>query len=430
MKKIDKLLSQYFIVMTVVSAMVLSGCGNDGTQDRPLAASTDEITVYEREDTAAGTTEISDRTNEVPDGDEGEEQNEINTEPEETDPAVLKLESMTLDEKIWQMMIVTPGQLTKDVCITDTTEVFLDCLKEKPAGGIMYFGANLVDREQTLQMTGNAMDFGLMVEGLPLFLCIDEEGGRVARIGCREQYNVPRIGAMAKIKSREEAYAAGETIGEYLSELGFNFDLAPDADVLTNSANEAIGDRAFSSDPQIVSDFAGAFSDGLHKSGVLSCYKHFPGHGGVTGDTHNGFIATDKTLEELLDSELIPFYEANDKNIDCIMVAHISAPMVTGDNTPASLSYELITEILKNKLGYKGLIMTDALNMSAVNDFSQGDAAVMAILAGADLILEPSDIDQAFEGIKKAVEDDRITENRIDESVLKIINAKINLMGE
>lgn len=404
----------YFALLILLSCLLI-GCKKE------------EITVSSVEIISTGNSTSEEVNNDI----SIEPEEEIVVEQEaEPDPAVEILEKMTLEEKIWQLLVVTPEQLTKGACSTDTTEVFLDCLKEKPAGGIMYFGKNLVDREQTISMTGNAMDFGYMVEGLPLFLCIDEEGGRVARVGCREQFGVPRIGAMAKIKDENEAFEAGKTIGIYLSELGFNFNLAPDADVLTDPNNEAIGDRSFGTDPKVVSDYAGAFSDGLHESGVISCYKHFPGHGGVTGDTHNGFIATRKTLDELLLSELLPFKEAEEKGVNCIMVAHIAAPNVTGDDTPASLSYELITEVLRNQLGFKGLIITDALNMNAVNDFSQGDAAVMALLAGADLILEPSDIDAAFEGIYEAVKVGRISEERINDSVLRIINVKLSMINK
>lgn len=335
---------------------------------------------------------------------------------------------MTLEEKIWQMMILTPDQLTDGTESTFADDAFASYLEKRPVGGLLYFHANLTGPDQTKEMTAKTLQYGLQVEGLPLFLCIDEEGGQVARLANHEAFDIENVGPMGNVTSMEEAYDAGNTIGAYLSEYGFNFDLAPDADVLTDADNTVIGDRSFGADPGLVSDYAASFSRGLKDNGVLSCYKHFPGHGGVSGDTHSGFVENDKTLEEFLDSEMIPFANAEENGIDCIMVAHIAVPGITGSDCPSSLSGKMITEILRGRLGFTGLVMTDALNMQAVLDYcGTEDPCVLAIEAGADLLLEPVDPEASFAAVFKAVEEERISEERLDESVLRILAEKCRM---
>lgn len=235
---------------------------------------------------------------------------------------------------------------------------------------------------------------------------------------------------MQEVKDEKEAYEAGETIGTYLSRLGFNFDFAPDADVLTNKSNKAIGDRSFGSDSDRVVKMAAAFSDGLHSQNVLSSFKHFPGHGAVQGDTHDGFAYTDKTYEELLKSELKPFMAAGSLGVDAVMAAHISVPEITGEDTPCTLSEKMITDVLRRDLGFEGLIITDALDMGAITqNYTSRQAAVLAFRAGVDMLLMPRDFKQASEGILEAVEKGEISEERIDESLRRIIKAKLLWKG-
>jgi beta-glucosidase-related glycosidases len=158
--------------------------------------------------------------------------------------------------------------------------------------------------------------------------------------------------------------------------------------------------------------------------------KHFPGHGGTSGDSHDGAVSTDKTLEELMAEELVPFQSAIDGGVNFVMVGHISAPNVTGDNAPATLSKVLITDVLRGQMGYNGIVITDAMNMEAVAGFYNSDkAAVLAVTAGADMILMPADYNTAYTGILNAVNDGTITEERINESVTRIVKAKL-AMGQ
>jgi beta-N-acetylhexosaminidase len=198
--------------------------------------------------------------------------------------------------------------------------------------------------------------------------------------------------------------------------------------VITNSANTVIGDRSFGSDPILVKDCAISLSKGLKDYGVMSTFKHFPGHGATDGDTHEGFAYTNKTYEELKQTELVPFVAAQEGGVDAIMIAHISLPNVVGDNTPCTLSYKVVAEILRDDLGFEGLIITDAMNMGAIVDnYDSESATIKAVQAGCDVILMPEDFHAAAEALIKAVENGIITEECVDASVERIITKKYEI---
>lgn len=341
------------------------------------------------------------------------------------------LSKMSLAQKVYQMFIITPEQLTGAETVTAVGNMTKDSLQKYPVGGLIYFAPNLINNNQTSEMLGKSQEFALEIEGLPLFLCVDEEGGRVARVANIPAFGLEKIKPMKEVESTKEAYEIGHAIGGYLSELGFNVDFAPDADVLTNPENTVIGDRSFGDDPEVVTDYAAAYSDGLHSCGVLSTFKHFPGHGASAGDTHQGFAYTDKTLEELKQNELVPFMAAQDENVDMVMVAHIAVPEILGDGTPCTLSQYMMTDVLREELGYEGLVVTDAMNMGAITSaYDNNQAVVEAIRAGADLILMPVDFKRAADAVVSAVESGEISIDSIDESVKKIIEKKLELMKE
>ena len=197
------------------------------------------------------------------------------------------------------------------------------------------------------------------------------------------------------------------------------------ADVLSNPENQVVKRRSFGADPELVSQMALAVRNGLESHNVYSVFKHFPGHGATIGDTHEGYAYTDKTLEELYSCELIPFEDAIEADASFIMAGHISAPQVTGDHIPASLSKVLITDILREEMGYDGIVITDALNMGAVTEqYTSSEAAIMAIEAGADILLMPENFYEAFYGVIEAIHLGRLTEERIDESVERILAVK------
>ena len=360
-------------------------------------------------------------------------QTEVQTDPVEEQAAQL-VSQMTLEDKIAQMFVITPNALTGYASgVTAAGDTTKEAYQSRPVGGIVYMADNLTDPEQTTTMLSNMQEIARERTGLPVFLCVDEEGGSVARIAGNDAFGVTDVGNMSDIGASgdvQNAYNAGSTIGSYLAALGFNVDFAPVADVLTNPDNQVLGQRSFGSDAQTVAGMVTSELQGLSAAGVYGTVKHFPGHGGTSGDSHDGAVSTDKTLEELMAEELVPFQSAIDGGVNFVMVGHISAPNVTGDNAPATLSKVLITDVLRGQMGYNGIVITDAMNMEAVAGFYNSDkAAVLAVTAGADMILMPADYNTAYTGILNAVNDGTITEERINESVTRIVKAKL-AMGQ
>ena len=351
--------------------------------------------------------------------------------PDKTDKVQQIVDSMSLEEKVAQLFLVQPEAIVDIGTATAAGDATKQAINKTPVGGFVYFSDNLQSEQQVQDMLRNVQKYSEDRIGLPAFLSVDEEGGTVARVASTGRFDVTDVGDMEKIGASgdvQQARQAGETIGSYLSELRFNLDFAPDADVLTNPDNTVVKKRSFGSDPRVVSDMSLAVAQGLAQHQVYSVYKHFPGHGATAGDTHQGYAYTDKTLDELKQSELIPFENAIQNNAAFIMAAHISAPRVTGDDTPASLSKTMITDILRGQMGYDGIVVTDAMNMGAVTEqYTSAQAAVKALQAGADLVLMPEDFQEAYQGVLDAVKDGTLTEQRINESVTRIVKVKVHM---
>lgn len=341
------------------------------------------------------------------------------------------LESMTTEEKVCQLFMITPEALTGVETAVRAGETTQNAYNDYPVGGIIYFSQNLVDPEQTRTMLANTQQYAQERTGLPVFLSVDEEGGQVARIGQNPAFGVETIGNMSDVGAggdTQEAYRVGTVIGSYLKDLGFNMDAAPDADVLTNPQNEVVRYRSFGSDPQLVADMAGAELKGLNEQGIIGLYKHFPGHGGTTADSHEGYAYVEETLEELENGAFVPFKDGIENGIRVIMVSHIACPNVTGDNTPATLSKTMVTDILRGDLGFDGIVITDAMNMGAITEqYGPAEAAVSALNAGADILLMPADFQSAYQGVLDAVADGTISGQRIDESVRRILRVKLTM---
>jgi len=342
-----------------------------------------------------------------------------------------KLAKMTTEQKAAQLFVILPEALTGVKQVVRAGETSEQCYGRYPVGGIIYMAGNLQNPSQTKEMLENMMEFSRAETGIPLFLCVDEEGGKVARIASNPEFGVENVGNMRTIGDAGEvqnAYEAGAKIGRYLNELGFNVDFAPVADVLTNPENMLLQDRSFGTDVQMAGSMAEAFSRGLEDEGIFACAKHFPGHGGTKEDSHNGYAVTDRTLDEMREMELQPFVRQIDSEISFIMAGHISVPNVTGEQTPASLSEEMLTEILRNEMRYNGIIITDALNMGAItNHYTSAEAAVLAFRAGADMLLMPQDFKSAYEAILKEIRLGNISMERLDDSVRRILKVKFTL---
>lgn len=340
---------------------------------------------------------------------------------------------MTLEEKVAQMFFITPEALTGYGQVTVAGDATNEAYQKYPVGGLIYNSQNLVDIDQTKTMMAKMQQYADSRISLPVFLGVDEEGGSVTRIASNEAYGLTNVDNMSDIGATgdtQNAYQTGVTIGTYLSDLGFNLDFAPVADVLTVS-DSVIGNRSFGTDSELVASMALSELQGLESMGIQGVVKHFPGHGGVSGDSHSGVVSTDKSLEELFASELVPFQRAIDGGAEFLMVGHIAAPNVTGDDTPASLSKVMITDVLRTQMGYQGVVITDAMNMTAITaNHAADEAAVLAVNAGADMILMPEDFGKAYNGVIDAVNNGTIEEYRINEAVVRIVKAKLALSAQ
>lgn len=359
------------------------------------------------------------------------QEEETKTQDSEIDQ---KLEELTLQEKVAQMFMITPDALTGVQGTWNPGEVTETAYKERPVGGLIMMENNLVSQDQIKTWNDTITGFSKEVVGVEPFLSVDEEGGTVARIAGNAALGIENVGNMSEIGASgdsQKAYDAGETIGTYLKELGFNMDFAPMADVWTNQENTIAQYRAFGSDPETVSEMVSEAIKGLHSQGIYTVAKHFPGHGGTSGDSHEGTVYLNSTKEELESCEFLPFQAAIDADTEFVMVGHISLPNILEDDTPASLSEEVVTEMLRNDLGFDGIVITDAMNMGAItNNYTSAEAAVQAVQAGVDMILMPQDFEDAYQGILSAVNSGTISEDRIDESVRRILEVKMGESGE
>ncbi len=352
---------------------------------------------------------------------------------------------MTPEQKIAQMLIPAMRNWTKDGNTVNTTELndsLRGLLKEYPFGGVILYGQNIVNAEQTA-LLANDIQKASMEGDSPalLFISTDQEGGYITRLKTGTQ--MPGSMALGATGDPELAKESAAVIGKELSLQGINMDFAPVTDVNNNPSNPIIGIRSFSDDPSAIGPYAVSFIEGLHESGVISSLKHFPGHGDTDVDSHTGLPLINKTLDELMETELKPYTEVL-PFADMVMTAHIQFPLIetetykslTGEPVylPATLSQTIIGGILRGKLGYDGVVITDAMEMDAISTyFGPLTAAEMAINAGVDMLLLPVDVNSEeqitamedyIDGIEKMVEAGTIPAERIDESVTRILMLK------
>jgi len=328
---------------------------------------------------------------------------------------------MTLEEKVGGLFLVTPEAITKVDTAVRAGESTRQALAQYAVGGIVYFGKNIQSGEQLEEMLENTRQYAKY----PLFLAVDEEGGSVARIAAAGLG--PKVDGAAAIGATGDtanAYQAGEVIGNTLAGLGFNLDFAPVAD-LANVEGSVMAARSYGSEASVVAGFVTSMMAGLKGQGVAACLKHFPGIGSSTEDTHDGRASTDRSAEQFQAEELAVFQTGIDAGVEMIMVSHIAAPALTGDNEPCIFSEALVTDLLRGQMGFRGVIITDALNMAAISDYYGADeAAIMALLAGCDMLLMPEDFEKAYQGVLQAVQDGHISEERIDDALRRIYRMK------
>ena len=350
------------------------------------------------------------------------------SDSEEVTRAKEVLSEMTLEEKIYQLFIVTPEVLVGNGinCVVQSGPMTQKAIEEKPVGGIIYFSQNLESPDQTREMLSNIQQFIKTSHPAGLWLAVDEEGGTVARVAdSLHTTSYPNMSIYGEKGDVSEVYVTGTGIAKDISSFGFNLDFAPVADVYLDEGNE-LQERIFSDDPAVVSEMVSAMVEGLQDSGEVSAtLKHFPGLGAENGNTHEDeFTRIDRTYEELEAAEFLPFRAGIAAGADFVMVGH-QIMSCAGDDLPSDLSSVVMTDWLREKLQFHGVIVTDAHNMNTIAEtYTPGEAALLAVQAGADIVLMPENLDEAFQSIYDAVENQELSEERIDESVLRILTAK------
>ena len=345
-----------------------------------------------------------------------DDEDEIAPDLERQARAVMRL--MSGDEKIWQLFFVAPEDLTGEERTVEISGA--SALAQRPVGGVMIFGQNIVSEEQLRNLTGELKKGAGLI---PLFIGVDEEGGNLSRVANKLGY--PLAASPEEIgETGDEALAkaAGEQIAAYLTPLGINMTFAPSADTFTDL--DAPGMQSYGSDPQLVSRMALAMAEGLKSGGVAPCFGHFPGHGKKTGTTLSN-LSVRRLLEEMRAHEFLPFRDAISAGTDMILVSHAFV-RVLGETIPASTSSQVIRTLLRGELGFQGVVVTDSLRMPAVTgNYKKGQESVAALKAGADILLLPSDADAAFRAVKQAVSTGEITMARVEDSVARILMVKI-----
>ncbi len=351
------------------------------------------------------------------------------------DEVEAQLRQMTLREKVGQMIYVRMESLDTTIHwntyadlqekpMYEVNNVVRGVNTKYPVGGIILYAWNINNESQLSRLISDIRT----LNGHPL-LCIDEEGGRIARIAKNSNFNVEVVepmGEIGKTGDPNNAYHAGNVIGSYLSKYGFDIDFAPVADVNTNPENIVIGDRAFSDDPAVAAPMVVNYLQGLKDAGITGCIKHFPGHGDTKADTHYGYASTQKTWQEMLQCEMVTFKAGIQWGCQLIMTAHVGAPKVTGSDIPSTLSSVILQDKLRGELGYQNIIITDAMEMGAITQqFTSAEAAVGSIQAGVDIVLGPRNFIEAFDAVVKAVETGVIPEERINQSVRRILKLKM-----
>lgn len=347
--------------------------------------------------------------------------------PKPIDPLTRHMNSLSLEEKVGQLLIVAYRVDARGTSVSVLSEdIERDFISLEP-GGIILFSENIQSSNQVMALIEGFQ----ALSKVPLFVAVDEEGVLVSRLaGKIEGYDVPPSARVIGQGGDEGvAKAIGYSVGLQLRELGINVNMAPVADVDTNPLNPVIGARAFSDDPYLVAQMAYQTALGLMEAGVMPVYKHFPGHGDTLEDSHFQTARVDHSLERLEVVELVPFKYGIDEGIPAVMSAHVVVSAIDSE-VPATLSGELITDLLRHTLGFDGLIITDAMEMKAISHrWTSDQAAVMAIMAGVDMILMPEDAHLAKQGIIEAVTSGQISMDQLDQAVRRVLSAKKQWIG-
>ncbi len=415
-----------FLILTITISIIVTSCEKENAileknQDlENLVLKSSNFTSLEKKHT-----ELDEKNNLIT---TKEVEIEIEESDEITDEYIEELvNGMTLEEKVGQMFIVVPETFSQYSEVTDINQLDIEEVEKYNIGGFILFTKNINNPTQLTDLTENLADIN---EEIGMFISTDEEGGQVGRISNNSNFPDKSFPNMNEIGATEDYGAAlviGDTIGKYLSKYGVNLNFAPVCDVLLNQENTVVSKRSFSSDANVVAGMSLNVMKGLKSNNILACAKHFPGHGNTSLDTHDGFATSNATLEEMKSSELIPFVHMIENDVDMIMISHVIYPNLSSEQVPATLNYDIITGLLKEDLGYKGVVITDGMNMGAIsNNYSVSNSTVKAVKAGVDIVLMPSDFYIAYNSVIDAVSNGEISEERINKSVTKILKLKLD----
>ncbi|MPQ44929.1 glycoside hydrolase family 3 protein [Clostridium tarantellae] len=359
--------------------------------------------------------------------------------------------NMTLEEKIGQMLMLDFRKWNLNGCFeedfTEINDEVANIIEKYDLGGVILFAQNVKGTKQTTKLVHDLQQVAINDKdgNLPLLITIDQEGGIVTRLGAGT--NLPGNMALGATRSEKNAYDAGNVMGKELASLGINVNFAPSIDVNNNPNNPVIGLRSISSNPELVGKLGVQLIKGIQNQGVSAVAKHFPGHGDVSTDSHTGLPRVDKSLEQLKETELIPFQYAVNNDVDMIMTAHIEFPQIEKEKyisladgseieLPATLSDDIINGLLRKDMGYDGVVITDAMNMDAISkNFGEFEATKLAINAGVDIILMPTilrstkdikKLDSIITSVIEAVNTGEIPMEKINNSVKRIVKLKID----
>ncbi len=329
------------------------------------------------------------------------------------------VKNLSLDEKIGQLLMFGfDGE--------DLNDHTIELIKKYKAGNVILFTRNIKNGEQLFKLNQNLQKLALEHIGIPLFIGIDQEGGMVTRIQQGATF-FPGAMTIAANGSLDACYHVADKMGEELKALGINMNFAPVLDVNNNPKNPVIGVRSFSDDPEVVSAYGSAFIKGLQNN-VIATGKHFPGHGDTVVDSHLGMPKVDYGLDRLEKIEFVPFKRAIDEGLMAIMSSHIDFPALTKDGLPTTLSKDVMTHLLRDKLGFEGLIVTDGMQMKAIADhYGTVPASLMAVEAGVNIycICHSRELQkESLEYIKDAVLNNKISEDEINERVQRTLDFK------
>ena len=441
------------IMTAAVAVLPLYGCGAANTA--PVSDGKAEEASAAAESGDAAAQEQGEESGDAAAQTQGAESGDASAEvtpafnPGEEDPEILgTISGMSTQEKLAQMMIVafrSDGSNSNNA--TGINQDYAELLSKYDFGGIILFTGNIVDPAQTVTLIRDSQEAAMKsAKGIPMFICVDQEGGMVNRVS----FGTTGSGNMALAAAGDTSLTeeTAKMMGDEIKALGFNMDFAPDSDVNSNPANPVIGVRSFSDDPGLVAEHVKAFIKGMDAAEISTALKHFPGHGNVGEDSHTHLPCSDFSLEELKACDLIPFQAGIDSGTDMIMTAHIQFPQIEkgtyvsiadGEETnlPATLSRTIVTGLLREQMGYNGIVITDAMVMDAIAEhFDPIDAAVMAINADVDILLCPVDLykdaevntlpdmDKYMERLLARVEAGDIPMEELDNSVYRILKLK------